>query len=326
MLLIVGSLALTAHAQDCTPEDMAKRPGMFEAGKAWGASTQNVAHADLIRERATLLNIHKMIASGVKPTGAVGRFSYSFDGGIDMAGKNKVADVFGYSIYMLNYICDRGSTDKSEFRISMETSNILNIEANAINEFGLRATDISDNTFRGYLLMKNKPQIINGFYFLGDQFSGDDQSRRKAYTWLITYDDTLPFSYVSRKEYLLLSKDRLQKTIQENGNGSGYYNEFVNRINEYLNQPDSELSQPAIVYRNDEERFTGFKQEGSSGSYFLIKHNPAYYRKGLPKSTAQFFTVVFKVLEGNEFPVYEENMKAIKKTVDFRARRNMLGK
>ena len=33
--------------------------------------------------------------------------------------------------------------------------------------------------------------------------------------------------------------------------------------------------------------------------YYAIRHDPAYYRKGTPKSAAQFFTVVYSVYEGD---------------------------
>jgi hypothetical protein len=174
--------------------------------------------------------------------------------------------------------------------------------------------------------MTHRPKDVGGFYFLGDEFSGDSRTKQREYTWLITYDSSLPFSYLSQKEYLLLTKARLQKSISENGNSSGFYNEYVNRVDEYLKRPETELAAPAIINRADEERFTGFLREGDRGAYFTIKHDPAYYRKGVPKSAPQFFTVVYSVWEGDEVPVYVDNMNSIKKAVDFSALKNLLGK
>ena len=122
-----------------------------------------------------------------------------------------------------------------------------------------------------------------------------------------------------------MTKSRLQKSIAEIGNSSGFYNEFVNRVNEYLKRPDQELSVPAIINRGDEERFTGFLNEGDRGAFFAIKHNPAYYKKGSPKSAPQFFAVVYDVWEGDAVPVYVDNMNAIKKAVSFPALRDLLG-
>jgi hypothetical protein len=48
------------------------------------------------------------------------------------------------------------------------------------------------------------------------------------------------------------------------------------------------------------------------------------YHKKLPKSSPQFFTVVYKISKGD--PVFEENISNIKKAIDFAMLKNMLGK
>ena len=67
-----------------------------------------------------------------------------------------------------------------------------------------------------------------------------------------------------------------------------------------------------------------FVEEGTRGSFIAVKPNPAYYHKKLPKSSPQFFTVVYKIAHGD--PVFEENIAAIKKAIDFATLKNMLGK
>ena len=75
---------------------------------------------------------------------------------------------------------------------------------------------------------------------------------------------------------------------------------------------------------NDEERFEKFVEEGAKGSFIAIKPNLDYYRKKLPKSSPQFFSVVYKISKDDT--VFEDNMEAIKKAVDFATLKNMLGK
>ena len=70
--------------------------------------------------------------------------------------------------------------------------------------------------------------------------------------------------------------------------------------------------------------FEKFVSEGAPGSFIAVKPNLNYYRKNLPKSSPQFFTVVYKIAHGD--PVFEENIEAIKKAVDFAKLRSMLGK
>ena len=71
--------------------------------------------------------------------------------------------------------------------------------------------------------MRSMPQKRDGFYYLGDNPAGNARQGQKEYTWLVTYDDKLPFTVLTRKEFLLLTKARLEKTKNENGNNSGIY-------------------------------------------------------------------------------------------------------
>jgi len=144
------------------------------------------------------------------------------------------------------------------------------------------------------------------------------------YRWLITYNDTLPFSYLSRKEYLHIQQKRLEKSIKESPGEKEYFQKIIDNISEYLSKSDSELSQPAICMWNDEERFNGFVEEGTKGSFIAVKPNLEYYSKKLPKSSPQFFTVVYTLTQND--PVFEENIAAIKEVVDFAKLKNMLGK
>ena len=91
-----------------------------------------------------------------------------------------------------------------------------------------------------------------------------------------------------------------------------------------MKRPEEELKQPAICMWNEEERFEKFVSEGTAGSFIAVKPNLDYYRKKLPMSSPQFFTVVYKIAHGD--PIFEENISGIQKAVDFSALKNMLGK
>jgi hypothetical protein len=307
-----------AGQQPCTPEALASKPGFLRASKLVG-SAPGLSPAEVARARATLMQIHQKIAAGYNPVGLVGDYSFSFSGGPTGA-------VFGYTLYLLKYNCDPTSADRSKFYIGTDTPTSVRIRANVIDDYSLSAADTSDNTFRGYLFMPSLPKKVDtGIYYLGDNPGGISRENQKEYTWLITYDDQLPFTVLTRKDYLLAAQERLAKSIRENGNSSGYYDQFVKRVDEYLRKSDAELSQPAIVSRAEEERFTGFVADGSRGSTYLLRHNPKYYRKGLPKSAAQFFTVRYGVFEGEPLRVYQNNIEAVKKTLDLKSLRPLLG-
>jgi hypothetical protein len=309
------------YAQDCSTESLAKIPGNWKQGI--GGSARNVTPAELAREKATLNLIHKMIAARYTPAGAQATHAYAFNGPDANSGKNWIAGTFWYSIYVLQYYCD----NKAKYSPTSSTATTFNIYANMLpGAQTLYAAELPDDELRGYLKLKRMPVKKDGYYFMGEEVVGDSHlpTPLKEYRWLITYNDTLPFTYLSRKEYLLLTRKRLEKTIQQNGNASGFYTKFMNNINDWLNKSESELSKPAVCMWNDEELFNGFAEEGAKGSFVAIRPNMSYYRKKLPRSAVQFFFVVFKMSEGT--PLQAENMRQIQKAVDFAVLRKMLGK
>ena len=226
-------------------------------------------------------------------------------------------------MYILPFLCDSKSTDESKFTVAIASATNVTISANEISWLNtLFAATIHDE-LRGYLKLVDRPVKKDGFYFFGRD-KVDPQQEIVDYQWLITYNDTLPFTYVNRKEYLLIQRKRLQKAIDESPSSKEYSQQFLDNISEYLTKPEDELNQTAICMWNDEERFNGFVEEGTKGSFVAVKPNLDYYNKKLPMSTPQFFTVIYKVSQGE--PVFEENIAAIKEAVDFGKLRSMLGK
>lgn len=316
--------SIYCQAQDCTKELLAQKPGKWKTGMR--GSIANVKATDLAKEKAVMASIHKMIAANYNPTGCEPLYS-SVYGKAVLAGNNWVADPYYYSIYILRYLCDNNSKDKSKYYVDVSTPTTVNITANVIYSLNnLYAANIPADDFRGYLKLKQRPVKKDGVYFMGEEVVDANNRENKIieYRWLITYNDTLPFSYLSRKEYLLTQKKRLEKSLQESPGEKDYINKFLSNIAEYFKKPETELSKPAVCLWNEEERFEKFVEEGTNGSFIAVKPNLAYYRKNLPMSSPQFFTVVYKIAHGD--PVFEKNIDEIKKAVDFSALKNMLGK
>ncbi|MCL4549810.1 MAG: hypothetical protein M1495_14705 [Bacteroidetes bacterium] len=317
-------LSLHAYAQDCSKEILLKKPGTWKGGQQ--GYIQNVSAKDLAKEKAVTTAIHKMVSSKYTPTGCQVSYSTSFGKSVS-EGQHWIADPYHYSMFILRYLCDENSKDKSKYYVDISTTTTVNITANVIFSLNnLYAANIPADDFRGYLKLKQRPQKKDGVWFMGEEIVGDygTASEIKEYRWLITYNDTLPFYYVSRKEYLLIQKKRLEKALTDNPTEKDYTNKFIKNVNEYLKNTEAELSQPAICMWNDEERFEKFVEEGTKGAFIAVKPNLAYFRKKLPKSSPQFFTVVYKIAHGD--PVFEKNIAAIKKAIDFEALKNMLGK
>ena len=324
LLIPIIFISLFSLAQDCTKELLQKKPGTWKAGLQ--GSIVNVNKADLAKEKSVMDGIHKMVSSRYSPTGC--QISYStVYGKSSTPGQTWIADPYYYSMYILRYLCDRNSADKSKYYVDVSTPTTVNITANAIFALNvLYAAPIPPDDFRGYLKLKKKPERKDGAWFLGEEVVGDygTPNEIKEFRWLITYGDTLPFNYVSRKEYLLIQKKRLEKTIKESPSEQAYNEKFLKNISNQLNQAETELSKPAICMWNEEERFEKFVEEGTTGSFIAVKPNPNYFRKGMSLSSPQFFTVVYKISKGD--PVFDENIANIKKAVDFETLKSMLGK
>jgi hypothetical protein len=322
IIAIVFSFA--ANAQDCNKELLRKKPGTWKAGPQ--GSVHNIIPADLAKEKAVIAALHKIVTTNYNPTGC--QVSYSTVLGKDPGtGQNFIADPYHYAMYILRFICDGNSKDKSKYYTDYSTPTTVTIAANEIFSLNnLYAANIATDDFRGYLKLKEQPRKKDGYYFMGEEVVGDrgTSSEIKEYRWLITYNDTLPFSTLTRKEYLLIQKKRLAQSLKDNPGEKDYTNKFINNVNEYLKKAETELNKPAICMWNEEERFEKFVEEGTGGSFIAVKPNLDYYHKKLPKSSPQFFSVVYKVAAGDA--VFEDNIAAIKKAVDFAVLKNMLGK
>jgi hypothetical protein len=316
-------ITLNNFAQPCDKALLRQKTGTWKAGQQ--GSIQNVSAANLAKEKSALASIQKMVTTNYHPTGCQVTYATVYGKNL-VAGKNWIADPYYYSMYILRYLCDKNSADKSKYYVDISTPTTVNITANVIFSLNnLYAAELPADDFRGYLKLDKMPQKKDGAWFLGEEVVGDygTPGEIKEYRWLITYNDTLPFIYLTRKEYLLIQQKRLTQTISEEG-ASEFYTTCMNNITAELKKPVSELNKTAICPWNDEQRFTRFVEEGTKGSFIAIKPNPAYYRKKLPLSSPQFFSVVYKIAGGD--PVFEENISGIKKAVDFEVLRNMLGR
>ena len=321
LLFSVALYALSSFAQDCTPEQLAQKPGSWKAGQQ--GQIINVTPADLAKEKSVLASIHKMVSSEYSPMGCQISYSTVF-GKVPLEGQVFKADPYYYSMFILRYLCDKNSGDKSKYYVDISTPTTVNIVANAMYFLNcLYAANLPADDSRGYLKMEDRPVKKDGFYFLGKE-KVDPKEEIVQYRWLITYNDTLPFTYLSRKEYLLIQKKRLEKSVAESPGSEKYTQKYFDRIHEFLTRPESELREDAICMWNDEERFEGFVEEGTRGSFIAVKPNLAYYKKNVPKSSPQFFTVIYKIAQGD--PVFEANISAIQEAVDFVKLKGMLGK
>lgn len=124
-----------------------------------------------------------------------------------------------------------------------------------------------------------------------------------------------------RMDYLP-TKERYGKQLAEM---EAKYKPAFNKIETMLKMPASELNALAIVKTdpNDDLSYL-FTMEDDPFGKILIKPNPAYFDKKLPRSVPQFFSIYIRGDHKN--PVTAKAMTDLVKAVDFVTLKNMLGK
>jgi hypothetical protein len=119
------------------------------------------------------------------------------------------------------------------------------------------------------------------------------------------------------------SKDRYEKFLADNE--ENYKSEF-DKIETLLEMPAEELNQHAIVKLDPNANLPSylFTDDNDPFGEVLIKPNPGYFIKKLPRSTPQFFWV--NVIWNHNDPIVTRFSEDIINAVDFAKLKSMLGK
>ena len=118
------------------------------------------------------------------------------------------------------------------------------------------------------------------------------------------------------------TKARYEKLIADNDKK---FKPAFTKLESQLKMSEAELNQPAIVKQdpNDHLAFL-FTDDNDPMGQVLIKPNPGYFNKKLPRSSPQFFWVYVRA--NHKEPVASKFMADIMKAVDFGTLKAMLGK
>ena len=173
--------------QNCWPKNPAPE-------KESSNALSGISAADLAREKKVVAAIHAMIKSKYVPMGVNARFN----GGYNRSEPNMQGNGYSYSIMAFGYYCD-GNNIKTED----ETSTNFEIAAN-IFDSEIYDTAQGDRLLaEGFNVMHDMPVEKDGYWYfkeidadLGFGMKG------KSCAWLITYDGKLPYTYVTKKEFL----------------------------------------------------------------------------------------------------------------------------
>src|ERR1035437_8524552 len=120
-LILFALLFFSFHAftQDCTKELLAQKPGTWKAGQQ--GSIHGVSPADLVKEKSVLASIHKLVNTNYSPKGCQVLYSnayskYPSDGDV------WIADPYHYTMYILPFLCDTKSADKSKYTVAIASA------------------------------------------------------------------------------------------------------------------------------------------------------------------------------------------------------------
>ena len=324
-ILLLGALyaSLNAYSQDCTQASAAQKPGTWKEGMK--GSVLNVPSADLEKESKVVAAIHLLVKSKYTPIGVVA----SYNGSYDRPYAEMPVNLYNYNIYFMHYYCE-GNVIKTE----SETSTSLTIAA---NRFGPEIYDKPDENnlpAEGFYNMRKMPVEKDGAYFFEEDAGLGFGLTGKSRTWLITRDNKLPFTYVTKKEFLEKQKNMLilamPKAIE--GSNANYkskteqdYKNALAKIETLMKTTSGESDQPAIVKQDTHDYLSFlFTTNDDPFARVLIKPNPGYFNSKLPRSSPQF--IVVNVIGNNNEPVAAKVMTDVIKDMDFTALRNLLGK
>jgi len=362
LLLTVVFLSVFAFAQDCSTEVLMKKPGTW---KETSAVAQGLSSSDITKEKKVIATINSMIKSKYSPTAV----NAKVNGGYSSPHSNMPVNDYSFSIIPLEYYCDGSS-----IKIAGETATYFQI---GVNYFTSEVYDTAQGDralMEGFNVLTQMPKSKDGYYYFDELDIPLGMSLRgKSNMWLITYDGKLPWTYVTKKEFLekrrrnlftqmetdasgikdVLNNLEIEKGFKEKEYkddaekmqkymkmdylpGKERYTKFLTeleskykpafkKIDEQLKKPASELNESAMVKMDPHDELSYlFTTVDDPIAKILIKPNPAYFNKKLPRSVPQFFSIYMR---GNHNdPVVANFMSDIMKAVDFTVLKNMLGK
>lgn len=327
--------AENSFVQDCDKATLLQTPGKWIKEKE--NPSYEINPADLAKMKANLASIHNMIQQNYKPYGADAEYNNVYKGG---SFKTKFPLSYSYRIFVMTYSCNGNSIKKNH-----ETNTGIDILTNSyaslnINDEAVVGAAAADGFYSlpGHVeqhedYLKWTEEVSLGFGMDGLQTN-----------WLVTYNNQLPFSFVTKKEFLEKKK---QIVLSARDDAKAYvkraehkteeeYQDALNRmtssydkaliaINEALNSSESELSKSAVIKSNTENSHSFvFAKKGDKYSRTLIKPILAYFNLKIPLTAPQFFTIGLKGDQQND--ISKKAMKDIEAAINFKKLKSMLGK
>ena len=353
---------LTSSAQNCSPESLLQTPGTLKSDAPY--NSKKLSSTDLAKHKKILATISEMIESNYKPMGVKAGFHLNYgypvserpayDYGYSIIPLNFYCDgnILKTAHETSSYFEIVANGFESEIydtahgdRLLAEGFNVMHHlpveeggywhfkETDAGLGFGMTGKsagwlvnydgklpyayvtklEFLEKRRRSLLVQKN--MAATGFKETLKQLETEKALMKVEYN-----NDPERF-----KKYLssyTATKIRYEKLLSEN---ERKYQTAFDNIDTQLKKPADELQQQAIVKQDPNDYLSYlFTDKNDRFSKILIKPNPGYFDKKIPKSSPQFFWVYLR-WNHNE-PIATKFKEDIMKVVDFTKLKNMLGK
>ncbi|MGZ8549533.1 MAG: hypothetical protein ACXWV2_02680 [Chitinophagaceae bacterium] len=257
--------SISSFAQNCTDELLLQTPGILTPDAPGGG--RELKAADLVKHKTVLATIVNMIKSKYTPVG-IKAFVHE-DYGYPIT--YRPANGYSYSIIPLNFYCD-GNTIKT----AHETSTYFQIAANYFDAEIYDTAQGDRISLEGFNVIYDLPIAKDGYWYFNEIDAGLGFGMKgKSKAWLLTYDGKLPFSYVSKKEFL--EKRKRSLSVQMVMSASGF-NDVLRNIEiekkyketEFKNEPEKLKKYLKMDYLPSKERYEKYLSENEK------LHKPAF--------------------------------------------------
>lgn len=203
LILLLISVRTIAQEISCADKILAKEG-------SWGKTSrsENAPAAEMIIQRKFVNAVESQLNQQYKPAHVLARFS-TWHSRINA---REPVTPFGITLYAMQYNCTDG-----QLKLNHETSTKMTVNFNHFTETQLFDT-ITDHMLTGFNRLSHglPVEIQPGIWEFPDNrtalgFGIEGNSK----LWLITYTGKLPWSHVTRREFLIRRKKNLQRQMAE---------------------------------------------------------------------------------------------------------------
>ncbi len=259
ILFVHAAVSQTVLSQNCSNDVLLQQQGVWKDSRYTG---KGIAAADLQKEKKVLDQISKMIKTAYHPIAVEANDHVAINPPYPQL---MPVNDYAFSIIPLEYYCEGNQMKKVH-----ETSSYFQI---AINQFGKEIYDTAHGDrllMEGFNVIYDMPIAKDGyFYFKEKEISLPFDNKGKSSEWLITYNGQLPFSFVTKKEFL--EKRRKALAVQEEQAANGFRDVLKGldiekgfKEKEYVNNPAQLQRYMKMEYENIKTRYNKLLQENQS--------------------------------------------------------------